>query len=114
MPQLHRQNTFQPLIKNLPLIYKQCREENTIKKYQQYLKTWKECTTENQVCFLPVELVYVGTLIDAWFLRHKVLHIVIVNCRPLQSFFFFTSMFEAAKRVTAGKIKKKKVLYLDI
>ena len=41
-------------------------------KYQQYLKTWKECTTENQVCFLPGELVYVGTLIDAWFLRHKV------------------------------------------
>ena len=87
LPQLHRQNTFQHLIKNLPLIYKQCREENTIKKYQQYLKTWKECTTENQVCFLPGELVYVGTLIDAWFLRQKVFTKVTVNCRPLQSFF---------------------------
>ena len=61
--------------KNIPLIYKQCREETTIKKYQQYLKTWKECFTENQVCFLPGELVYVGTLIDPWFLCHKVFHI---------------------------------------
>ena len=43
MPQLHRQNTFQHLIKNrlLFLIYKQRREENTIKKYQQYLKLGK-------------------------------------------------------------------------
>ena len=38
LPQLHHQNTFQRLIKNLPLIYKQCREENMIKKYQQYFK----------------------------------------------------------------------------
>ena len=116
LPQLHRQNTFQHLIKNLPLIYKQCREENTIKKYQQYLKTWKECTTENQVCFLPGELVYVGTLIGAWFLRHKVFShkslLIVDPCSHL--FFFVTTMFEAAKRVTDGKIKKKKVLCLDI
>ena len=59
-PQLHRQNTFQHLIKNLLLIYKQCREEHTIKKYQQYLKTWKEQATENQVCFLPGEPVHVA------------------------------------------------------
>ena len=58
LPQLHRQNTFQHLIKNLPLIYKQRREENTIKKYQQYLKTWKEWATAHQVCFLPAELMY--------------------------------------------------------
>ena len=60
LPQLHRQNTFQPLIKNLPLIFKKFREENTIKKYQRYLKTWKECTTENHVCFLPGRLVHVA------------------------------------------------------
>ena len=113
LPQLHRQNTFQHLIKNLPLIYKQCREENTIKKYQQYLKTWKECTTENQVCFLPGELVYVGTLIDAWFLHHKVFHISHSQLSTFAVIFFVTTMFDATKRVTAGKIKNKKVLCLD-
>ena len=45
-----RPKTFQHLIKNLPLTYKQCQEENTIKKYQQYLKTWKEWATAHQVC----------------------------------------------------------------
>ena len=49
-PQHHDQNTFQHLIKNLPLTYKQCQEENTIKKYQQYLKTWKEWAAAHQVC----------------------------------------------------------------
>ena len=56
--------------KNFPLIYKQCREKNTIKKYQQYLKTWKECTIENQVSFLVSQCM----LIDAWLLLHKVFH----------------------------------------
>ena len=52
LTQLHPQNTFQHLIQNLPLIYKQCREENTIKKskkYQQYFKTWKEWATAHQL-----------------------------------------------------------------
>ena len=108
LPQLHRQNTFQHLIKNLPLIYKQCREENTIKKYQQYLKTWKECTTENQVCFLPGELVYVGTLIDAWFLRQKVFRKVTVNCRPLQSFFLLLTSLKLQNESRPAKLKRKR------
>ena len=40
-------------------------------QYQQYLKTWKECTTENQICFLPGELVYDGTLTDHGFYALK-------------------------------------------
>ena len=58
--QLRHQNTFQHMIQNLPLIYKQCREENTIKKYQQYFKTWKEWATAHQVCFLPAEPMHVA------------------------------------------------------
>ena len=108
LPQLHRQNTFQRVIKNLPLIYKQCREENTVKKYQQYLKTWKECTTKNQVCFLPGELVY-STLIDAQFLRHKIFHISHCQLSTLAVIsFFLLPCSKPQNESQSAKLKRKR------
>ena len=120
MPQLRYQNIFQHLIKNLPLIYKQCREENTIKNYEQYFTTWKEWATAHQVCFLPSEPMDVALYllskiqaghtfptIDASFHAIKFFHKALLNVDPC-THFFVTNIFEAAKRVTATRIKKKK------
>ena len=124
MPQLRHQNTFQHLIKNLPLTYKQCREENTIKKYKQYFKIWKEWATTHQVCFLPAEPIHVALYplskiqaghtfptLDASFYAIKFFHKSLFNVDPC-SHFFVTNTFEAVKRVTTHKIKKKNALTL--
>ena len=58
LPKLHCQSTFHHLIKNLPVIYKQRREENTIKKYQQYLNNLERVGSARKVFFLPAELMY--------------------------------------------------------
>ena len=126
MPQLRHQNTFQHLIQNLPLIYKQCREENTIKKYQQYFKIWKEWATAHQVYFLPAEPMHVALYllskiqaghtfptIDASFYAIKFFHKSLFNVDTCSHFFFVTNILEAGKRVTAHKTKKKKALSLD-
>ena len=113
------------MIKNLPLIYKQCREENTIKNYEQYFKTWKEWATAHQDCFLPSEPMDVALYllskiqaghtfptIDASFHAIKFFHKSLLNVDPC-THFFVTNIFEAAKRVTAPRIKKKKALPLE-
>ena len=105
LQQLRHQNTFQHLIQNLPLIYRQRREEITIKKYQQYFKTWKEW-----VCFLPAEPMYVVLYLlskmqashtyptmDALFYVIKFFHKSLLNVDPC-SHFFVTNMFEAVLR----------------
>ena len=120
MPELRHQNTFQ----HFPLICKQCREEDTVKKYHQYFKIWKVWTTTHQVCFLPAEPMHVTLYllskiqaghtfptIDASFYAIKFFHKALFIVEPC-SHFFVTNIFEAAKRVTAHKIKKKKALSL--
>ena len=54
-------------------MYKQCLEQNTIKKYQQYFKTWKELATAHQ------HLRQGG---DEYFTFHSRL-IGIINCRDI-------------------------------
>ena len=101
LPQLRHLNTFQHLIQNLPLTYKQCREGNTIKKCQQYFKTWKECAAAHQVCFLPAETMHVALFllskiqaghtfptIDASFYAIKFFHKSLLNVDPCSQVIF--------------------------
>ena len=94
-------------------------------KNQQYFKTWKEWTTARQVCFLPAEPMHMALYllskvqaghtfptIDASFYAIKFFHKSLLNVDPC-SHFFLSNMFEAAKRVAAHKIKKKKALSLN-
>ena len=124
LPQISHQNTFQHLTQNLPLIYEQCREENTIKKYQQYFKNWKEWATTNQVCFLPAEPIHVALYLLSNIQAGYTFPTIDASCYAITFFrkslfnvdpcshFFVTDIFEAAKWVTAHKIKKKKALSL--
>ena len=79
----------------------------------------------HQVCFLPAQPMHVALFllskiqaghtfptIDASFYAIKFFHKSVLNVDPC-SHFFVTNMFEAAKRVTAHRIKKKKALSLD-
>ena len=106
------------------MIYKQCQEENTIKNYQQYFKISKEWATTHQVCFLPAEPIHVALYLlskiqagytfptrNLSFYVIQLFHKSLFNVGPC-SHFFVTNIFEAAKRVTAQKIKNKKALSL--
>ena len=51
---------------------------------------------------------YVGTLIDAWFLRQKVFTKVTVNCRPLHSFFLLLPCLKPQNESQPVKLKRKR------
>ena len=121
MPQLRHQNTFQHRIENLPLIYKQCREENTIKKYQQYFKIWKEWATTHQVCFLPAEPIHVALYllskiqaghtfptIDASFYAIKFFHKSLFNVDPCSHFFLLLTYSKLQNESKPTKLKRKR------
>ena len=108
------------LVQQLPAIYKNCRANNTIKKYQQYFNAWRKWATDLNVSFLPGNPLHIGLYIlhkiqaghslptiDATFFAIKFYHTSLLNTDPCQQS-LVNNMFEAAKRLSDHKTKKKK------
>ena len=47
-------------MQQLPAIYKNCRANDTIKKYQQHFNTWRKWATDLNVSFLPGNPLHIG------------------------------------------------------
>ena len=110
------------LVQQLPAIYKNCRANSTIKKYQQYFNAWRKWATELNVSFLPGNPLHIGLYIlhkmqaghslptiYATFFAIKFYHTLLLNTDPCQHS-LVKNMFEAAKRLSNHKTKKKQAL----
>ena len=110
------------LVQQLPAIYKNCRANNTIKKYQQYFNAWRKWATDLNVSFLRGNPLHIGLYIlhkiqaghplptiDVTFFAIKFYHTSLLNTDPCQDS-LVKNMFEAAKRLSNHKTKKKQAL----
>ena len=110
------------LVQQLPAIYKNCRVNNTIKKYQQYFNAWRKWVTDLNVSFLPGNPLHIGLYIlhkmqavrslptiDATFFAIKFYHTPLLNTDPCQHS-LVNNMFEPAKRLSNHKTRKKQAL----
>ena len=113
---------IQHLMQQLPAIYKNCSANNTIKKHQQYFNAWRKWATELNVSFLPGNALHIGLYIlhkmqaehslptiTATFFAIKFYHTSLLNTDPCQHS-LVKNMFEAAKRLSNHKTKKKQAL----
>ena len=110
------------LVQQLPVIYKNCRANNTIKKYQQYFNAWRKWGTDLNVSFLPGNPLHIGLYIlhkiqpghslptiDATLFAIKFYHTSLLKTDLCQHS-LVNNMFEAAKRLSNLKTKKKLAL----
>ena len=110
------------LMQQLPAISKNCRANNTIKKYQQYFNAWMKWATDLNASFLPGNPLHIGLYIlrkmqaghspptiDATFFAIEFYHTSLLNTDPYQ-YSLVKNMFEAAKRLSNHKTKKKQAL----
>ena len=101
--------------------YKQPPEETKTKIHQQYFEIWKEWATGlflfswanacSTLSIIKIQTCYIFPTIEPSLCLIQFFHKSLLSFDPCSKFFII-NMFEAAKRVTAHKIKKKKALYL--
>lgn len=117
--------TLPNLSKKFTEVYSHCREPNTIKKYENHFKIWKNWADENQVCSSPAQPHYVAIFllyliqvegsmpkIEGCFYAIKFFHKSVSFADPCESI-LVKNMFEAAKRIIHHKVTKKKAFKLD-
>ena len=110
------------LVQQLSAIYKNCRANNTIKKYRQYFNARRKWATDLNVSFLPGNPFHIGLYIlhkmqaghslptiDATFFAIKFYHTSLLNTDPCQHS-LVKNMFEVAKQLSNHKTKKKQAL----
>jgi len=113
------------LIDTFPNYYVNCREKNTIKRYEQYFKLWKDWAIKFDIKVLPAHPFYVALFllsliqenytmpqIESSYYGIKFFHTTLCYNDPCNHS-IVKNMYQAAKRMITHKVKKKEPITIE-